>query len=79
MAAVTVHNLTEETHRALEQRAASKGISTEAEIRSILEEAVRSSGPIKIGTELADFARQYGGLDLDITWDQTPHEPIQFE
>jgi plasmid stability protein len=83
MAAVTVHNLSEETQRALERRAASKGISTEAEIRFILEEAVRSPAAfdtrIKIGTELADFARQYGGLDLNIARDRTPSKPVQFE
>ena len=40
MAAVTIRNLTDETHRALKQRAAHHGRSTEAEIRAILEDAV---------------------------------------
>ena len=49
MAAVTVRNLPEETHRALKLRAARNGRSTEAEIRVILEEAVRPEGRIERG------------------------------
>jgi antitoxin FitA len=79
MAAVTVRNLPEETHRALKERAAQKGISTEAEILSIWEEAVRPPARVKVGTELATFGRQYGGLDLEVTRDTTPAEPVQFE
>ena len=41
MSSVTVRNLPEATHRALKQRAAQHGRSTEAEIRHILEAAVR--------------------------------------
>jgi len=36
MPAITVRNLSEETHRALKVRAAQHGRSTEAEIREIL-------------------------------------------
>lgn len=42
MSVVTVRNLPEEVHRALKLRAVQHGRSTEAEIRKILEEAVRS-------------------------------------
>jgi len=79
MPAVTVRNLTEETHRALKQRAAQHGRSTEAEIRSILDEAVRSKNRIKIGSELAVFGKQFGGLDLELKRDQDPIEPAKFE
>ena len=41
MSSVTVRNLPEATHRALKHRAAQHGRSTEAEIRHILETAVR--------------------------------------
>ncbi len=41
MAILTIRNLPEETHRALRHRAAEHGRSIEAEVRSILEEAVR--------------------------------------
>ncbi len=55
MPAVTIRNLSEETHRALKSRAALHGNSTEAEIRSILEEAVQPEARVRIGTELAEF------------------------
>ncbi|MBI5439500.1 MAG: Arc family DNA-binding protein [Nitrosomonadales bacterium] len=79
MSAVTVRNLPNETHRALKQRAAQHGRSTEAEIREILEEAVRPRVRVKIGSELAAFGQRFEGLDLDIARDQTPTEPAVFE
>lgn len=79
MAVVTVRNLPEETHRALKVRAAGHGRSTEAEIREILEEAVRPATRLKIGSALAEFGRRFGGLDLDITRDKSPIEPANFE
>jgi len=79
MAAVTVRNLPEETHRALKLRAAQHGRSTEAEIREILENAVRPKVRLKIGSELAAFGKRFGGLDLDISRDQIPAEPALFE
>ena len=72
MVVVTVRNLPEETHRALRQRAAQNGRSTEAEIRVILEDAVRPEGRVKVGSALAAFGRRYGGLDLDVTRDDSP-------
>ena len=41
MPAVTIRNLPEETHRAIKARAKLHNKSTEAEIRSILEDVVR--------------------------------------
>ena len=79
MAAVTIRNLPEETHRALKQRAAKHGRSTEAEIRSILEAAVRPSERTKMGSELAALAEKYGGFDLEIKRDQSPVQPAEFE
>ena len=79
MAAVTIRNLAEETHRALKQRAARHGQSTEAEIRQILDAAVRAENPLKIGSALAAFGEKHGGVDLDITRDQSPMEPASFE
>lgn len=79
MPVVTVRNLPEETHRALRLRAAQHGRSTEAEIRQILEEAVRPEARVKIGSELAAFGRRFGDLELDIARDQTPTEPAAFE
>ena len=72
MAAVTIRNLSDETHRALKVRAKQKGRSTEAEIRSILDEAANPPGRLKIGTELAELGRRLGIVELDIKRDQTP-------
>ena len=79
MAVVTVRNLPEETHRALRLRAALHGRSTEAEIRVILEEAVRPEGRVKIGSALAAFGQRLGGLDLDVTRDESPPRAASFE
>jgi len=78
MAAIVVRNLSPETHRALQARAARHGRSTEAEARIILDEAVRPVTRIKLGSALAGLAQQLGGLDLDIWRDKTPAEPITF-
>ena len=79
MPVVTVRKLPVETHRALKLRAARHGCSTEAEIREILEEAVRPETRVKIGSELAAFGQRFGGLDLDVTRNQSPIEPANFE
>jgi plasmid stability protein len=78
MPAVTVRNLPEETHRALKRRAAEHGRSTEAEIRAILEDAVRPKTRVKIGSELAAFGQRFGGLDIEVGRDQNPPEPADF-
>jgi plasmid stability protein len=79
MAAVTVRNLADETHRALRARAAAHGRSTEAEIRAILDSAVRPEGRVKLGSLLADIGREAGGIDLEIERDREPVEPVSFE
>lgn len=79
MASVTVRNLPDETHRALRVRAALHGLSTEAEIRAILENAVRPEGRVKLGSLLADIGREVGGVDLAVERDKTPAAPVSFE
>jgi len=79
MASVTVRNLPDETHRALRVRAATHGRSTEAEIRAILECAVRPDGRIKLGSLLAEIGREVGGIDLEIERDRARTEPVSFE
>jgi antitoxin FitA len=71
-----IRNLSLETHRALQARAARHNRSTEAEARMILDEAVRPVARIKLGSALAALAQPFGRLDLDITRDKTPAEPI---
>jgi len=62
MAAVTVRNIPTEVHHALRIRAAHNGRSTEAEIRHILENAVRPPERIKLGTLLASIAKDAGEM-----------------
>ena len=79
MAAVTVRGLSDEVHRALRVRAARHGRSTEAEIRSILEEAALPKERVKLGTLLSEIGRRYGGVNLDIARDQSVTDPKMFE
>ena len=70
MAAVTIRGLPDETHRALKLRAAQQGRSTEAEIRAILEEAVRPK--VRLGSALRAAGRSVGGVELKLERDRTP-------
>jgi antitoxin FitA len=79
MAAVTIRNLSPETHRALKQRARGHGRSTEAEIREILDAAVRGGEDLGIGAALTALGRSLGGVELEIARDSTPARPIPFE
>ena len=53
MPAVTIRNLSDATHRALKVRAAQHCRSAEAEIRDILETAVRPDTRLRLGSALA--------------------------
>jgi len=75
MAAIVVRNISTATHRALRVRARRHGRSTEAEIRAILDEAVRPGTRLRLGSALATLTKPYGGLDLKMTRDKTPAEP----
>jgi plasmid stability protein len=74
MSAVTIRNLKDETHRALKARAKKAGRSTEAEIRAILEAAVKpQKGQVGLGTMLLEIGRKYGPLEFET--DDTPTKP----
>ncbi len=84
MAAVTIRNLSDETHRALKARAAQHNRSTEAEIRAILEAAVLPEGRVRLGTALSAIGRKYGITKADVealeqVRDTRPAEPLKFE
>ncbi|MFC6791401.1 plasmid stability protein stbC [Methylobacterium komagatae] len=85
MGSVTIRNLPDEVHRALRVRAARNGQSTEAEIRTILEQAAKPAGRLKLGSMLTSFARDAGGLTdaeaaaFDRLRDGAPAEPMRFE
>jgi len=58
MRSVTVRNVPEEVHRAIRIRAAQHGRSVEAEMRDILESAVRPEGRVKLGSLLTEIGRK---------------------
>lgn len=84
MPAVTIRNLSDEAHRALKVRAAHHGRSTEAEIRDILEDAVRPANRLRIGSAMAALSREAGLTNADFdaleqSRDRTPAVPMSFE
>jgi antitoxin FitA len=79
MPAVTLRKLSPETHRALKLRARRHGRSTEAEIRAILDAAVKPAGEIGIGSALAALGRRFRGVDPEIERDPAPARPMRFE
>ena len=78
MAAITIRNLSDETHRALKARAATHGRSTEAEVRQILDDAVSPRVDFGFGSQIVQIAAEVGGFDLDLERDPTVSEPIEF-
>lgn len=84
MPAVTIRNLSDETHRALRARAAHHGRSTEAEIRDIIEAAVRPPERVRLGSLLSAIGREAGLTDADVEAlqgqrDVRPVDPMIFE
>ena len=84
MASITVRNVPDEVHRALRVRAAQRGRSAEAEIRDILERAVKPAKRVRIGDALAALGRKAGLTDEDIAVldrmrDRSPAKPMKFE
>jgi antitoxin FitA len=75
MPAIVVRNISWETHRALRVRAKQHGRSTEAEIRAILDMAVRPNSRVRLGSALIALAKPLGGLELEISRDKTPAKP----
>jgi plasmid stability protein len=79
MPAVTIRKLSPETHRALKSRARGHGRSTEAEIRAILDAAVKPAAKIRIGSSLAKLGRRFRGVELDIGRETAPARPMRLE
>lgn len=85
MPAVTIRNLPEEVHRALKVRAAHHGRSAEAEMREILETAVRPPNRVRLGSALSALSRQAGLTNADFDAlaqarerEREPAEPMRF-
>ena len=83
MAMLTVRNFVDEVHRALHARAAQNGRSMEAEVREILESAIRAEGRVKLGSLLADIGREARLTDAEVgvfekLRDESPARPANF-
>lgn len=84
MPSVTIRNVPDEVHRAIRVRAALHGRSIEAELRDILEAAVRSHNRLKLGSMLAAAGREVGLTEEDFALlesvrDKSPARAASFE
>lgn len=84
MRSVTVRNVPDEVHRAIRVRAAQHGRSVEAEMRAILESAVKPQGRVKLGSLLAEIGRKIKLTDeefaiFESVRDRTPARAARFE
>lgn len=84
MAILTVRNVPDDVHRALRQRAAQHGRSTEAEVREILAAVVKPQQRVLLGDALAALGRRVGLTAADVdalerARDKTPAKPLEFE
>ena len=88
MAVLTVRNVPDDVHRALRLRAAEHGRSTEAEVRAILESAVKPENRVRLGSRMADIGRRARltkedlvALEraIDEAHDEKPAEPMPLE
>lgn len=76
MAAITIRNLSEETHRALKARAAAHHRSTEAEVRAILDLTVAPADRVRVGSLLAAIGRDTDGVELPVTREKASRDPL---
>lgn len=76
MAAIVVRNLDEDVKRRLRMRAARHGQSMEAEVRAILEEAVREQD--NFAEVLMETFGGLGGVELDIPVRTAQARPVEF-
>lgn len=77
MAAITIRNLKDETHRAIRARAIKNARSTEAEIRAILDEIAKPEEK-GLGTLLYELGQKFGGVELNTELGDDPIEPADF-
>ncbi|MDM4770910.1 hypothetical protein [Solimonas sp. SE-A11] len=74
MAAMTIRNIPDDVHLAIQARARRNGRSAEAEVRAILEAAAgRPIAGLRMGDELAALGKALGGIELDL---ERPNSPM---
>lgn len=76
MPTMTVRNLPEDVHRRIRLYAAEHGLSAEAAVRRLLDEATRPAE--RLGDIVTAFARERGADFPDVPRDRTPIEPADF-
>ncbi|ODV09660.1 MAG: plasmid stabilization protein [Thiobacillus sp. SCN 64-317] len=74
----------DEVHRAIRVRAAQHGRSIEAEMRNILETAVKPQGRVKLGSMLAEIGRKMKLTEeefaiFESVRDKNPARAVSFE
>ena len=84
MPSITVRNVSDEVYRAIRIRAAQHGRSIEAEMREILESAVKPEGRVKLGSLLAQTGRKVKLTDeefasFESARDKAPARAVSFE
>jgi antitoxin FitA len=77
MTTLTIRKISDEVHRALKVRAAANGRSTEAELRLIVEAAVRP--PLNLAESLQKIGQSLGGIEIEFPRDKRPFKAPQFE
>ena len=76
MPSMTVRNLPEDLHRRIRQYAAEHGLSAEAAVRRLLDEATRPAE--RLGDIVAAYARTRAADFPDTPRDRTPVSPADF-
>jgi len=81
MATVTINELPDTMKKALENRAAERGLSLEAHIREILQDSF--STPPRPRLSIVEAARKYfgpeNGVELDLSRDWPERPPVEFQ
>lgn len=84
MGVLTIRNVPDEVHRALRARASKHGRSTEAEVRAILESAVKPPERARLGSLLAEMGRRARLTDeevaaIEAARDRSPARPVSLD
>ncbi|MCY4139955.1 MAG: plasmid stabilization protein [Rhodobacteraceae bacterium] len=79
MPQILVRQLASEAHRALKARARQQNRSAESLAREILEGTLVPESRTGLGTRMAALWDGADLLDVDLTRDQTPYEPVELE
>ena len=80
MGAMTVRNIPDDIHQALKRRAREHGRSAEAEVRSILHDALAGKPKVGLGTALEALGRELreAGVVFEPLRDTTPARYVDF-